>query len=104
MNRLLTDIAERYHIKQLSLFGSAARGELESNSDIDLLVEFQPGKKPSLSTFCGIAHKLSNVFGNRKVDLHTPSILRNPYRRRSIERDLRVIYAASPNEESLPAA
>ena len=90
----LSQLARRYHIKRLSLFGSAARGELEDESDIDLLVEFEEGKAPSLGGMVSINEDFSALFGGRKVDIATPSILNNPYRKRAIEKDLEELYAA----------
>ena len=90
----LESLATRFHIRKLSLFGSAARGELRPDSDIDLLVEFEPGKAPSLGGMLEISDAFSVMFGGREVDLATASILENPYRRRAIERDLEMLYAA----------
>ena len=90
----VTKLAQQYHIRRLMLFGSAARGELTPTSDIDLLVEFEAGKVPSLGTMIDIQDAFSVLFGGRKVDLATPAILNNPYRRRSIEKDMEVLYAA----------
>jgi predicted nucleotidyltransferase len=87
-------LARRFHIRKLVLFGSAARGELRPDSDIDLLVEFEPGKAPSLGGMLGISDAFSGLFGGRSVDLATASILENPYRRRAIERDMEMLYAA----------
>lgn len=88
------DLARRYHIRRLVLFGSAARGELLPDSDIDLLVEFESGAAPSLTGMVEIQDAFSTLFGGRKVDLATPSILNNPYRRRAIEKDMEELYAA----------
>ena len=56
----------QYHIRKLSLFGSAAWGELRPDSDIDLLVEFEPGKAPSLVVRSGFAGcVLSPVWGTK---------------------------------------
>jgi len=90
----LMALIRRYHIKRLVLFGSAARGELMPSSDIDLLVEFEPGRSPSLGGMTAISESFSALFGGRKVDLATPSILNNPYRRRAIEKDMEELYAA----------
>ena len=92
--RALVALAERYHIKRLSLFGSAARGELRADSDIDVLVEFQTDKAPSLGGLSALQEELSALFEGRKVDVATPAILNNPYRRREIEKDMEVLYAA----------
>ena len=91
---VLAELARRYHIKQLALFGSAARGELTPSSDVDLLVEFEQGKAPSLGGMTAINNAFSSLFGGRKVDIATPAILNNPYRRREIEKDMELLYAA----------
>jgi predicted nucleotidyltransferase len=92
--KALTETAKRYHIKKVVLFGSAARDELTPASDIDLLVEFEKGNAPSLGDMVEINHAFSSLLGGRKVDIATPSILNNPYRRREIEKDMEVLYAA----------
>lgn len=91
----LQDLVRRYHIHRLALFGSAARGELESGSDIDLLVEFEPGQAPSLWMAQELQDDFSRLFGGRSVDIVPPEILHNPYRKRTIERDLKVLYEAA---------
>lgn len=93
--RKLAALARRYHIKQLALFGSAARDELKPDSDIDLMIEFEPGQAPSLWAAQDLQEDFTRLFGGRRVDIVPPEILRNPYRRRSIERDLRVLYDAA---------
>ena len=90
----LTRLARRYHIKRLVLFGSAARGELTSDSDIDLLVEFEDGHSPSLGGIVEINDDFVSLFNGRKVDIVTPSILNNPYRKRAIENNMEELYAA----------
>ena len=85
---VLSELARRYHIKRLALFGSAARGELTPSSDIDLLVEFEQGLAPSLGGMTAINNAFISLFDGRKVDIATPAILKNPYRRREIEKDL----------------
>ncbi len=90
----LQELAQRYHIQRLVLFGSAARGELAPGSDIDLLVHFESDRAPSLGGMVRIQDALIALFDGRKVDLATPSILNNPYRRREIEKNLVELYAA----------
>ena len=81
--------------RRLALFGSAARGELRPDSDIDLLVEFESGESPSLGGMTEIQEAFAKLFGGRKVGVATPSILNNPYRRRAIEKDMEEkLYAA----------
>jgi predicted nucleotidyltransferase len=90
----LKALVHRYHVRRLAVFGSAARGELRADSDIDLLVEFEPGQAPSLWAQHAVREDFSQLFGGRPVDLASPEILRNPYRRRAIEHDLRVLHEA----------
>ena len=90
----LKELAQRYHIRRLVLFGSAARGELNPGSDIDLLVEFEDGEWPSLGGMVDLQDAFAALFGGRKVDVATPSILNNPYRRREIEKNMEELYAA----------
>jgi predicted nucleotidyltransferase len=91
----LQQLVQRYHIRRLVLFGSAARGELRPDSDIDLLVEFEPGQAPSLWTTEELHQDFSRLFNGKPVDIAPPEILRNPYRRLTIERDAKVLYEAA---------
>lgn len=91
----LQELVRRYHIRRLAVFGSAARGELRPDSDVDLLVEFVPGQAPSLWSARSLQSDFSRLFGGRPVDIAAPEILRNPYRRQSIEKDLKVLYEAA---------
>lgn len=90
--RELAAICRRYKVKKMALFGSAARGELRPESDVDLLVEFKPEQGPSLWGIVDMQEELSALFGGREVHIASPGVLRNPHRRRTIERDLRVLY------------
>ena len=90
----LARICRRYGVKKLSLFGSAARGELRADSDVDLLVEFAPESRTTLFDLPRMQDELSALFGNRRVDIATPEILENPHRRRAILPDLKVLYVA----------
>ena len=87
----LDELVKRFHIRKLALFGSAARGELRPDSDVDLLVEFEPGSAPSLWSTTELQGEFSRLFGGRAVDIVPPEALRNPYRRKTIERDLKVL-------------
>ena len=90
----LTELLEHFNISRLCLFGSAARGEITEDSDLDFLVEFHPNKTPSLSTLVRLRDALGELFDERKIDIATRSILNNPYRRQQIEKDLLTVYAA----------
>jgi len=90
----LAALCRKYQIRKLSLFGSAARNELTPESDVDLLVEFTPQSGVSLLDMPALQEELSALFGGRKVDVATPEILDNPFRRKMIVPELRTLYAA----------
>ncbi len=76
----IADFCKRNRIRKLSLFGSALKGELRKDSDIDLLVEFQPDEAPSLFDLARMERELSKLLGGRKVDLRTPNELSRYFR------------------------
>jgi predicted nucleotidyltransferase len=76
----LADICRRYHIRRLSLFGSTLKGSDRPDSDVDLLVDFQPDAKPSLLTMARIEIEMSSLLGGRKVDLRTAQDLTRYFR------------------------
>ena len=92
--RAIGDLCRRYGVAKMSLFGSAARGELRPDSDVDVLVEFKSASRASSYDLVDMQAELSALFENRKVDIASPRILENPFRRRTILPDLKTIYAA----------
>jgi hypothetical protein len=76
----LTRLCQRYHIRRLSLFGSALRKDFGPDSDIDVLVEFEEGHVPGFIRLAAIERELSALFGGRPVDLHTPQGLSRYFR------------------------
>jgi predicted nucleotidyltransferase len=90
-NKALGDICRRHHIRRLSLFGSALTSDFREDSDVDVLVEFEPGHVPGLAFF-SIESELSELFG-RKVDLNTPGFL-SQYFRDEVMSHAQVQYAA----------
>ncbi len=72
------------HIRRLSLFGSALRDDVRPDSDVDLLVEFEPGHKVSLFGMAALEIELSAMMG-RKVDLRTAAELSRYFRQDVIE-------------------
>jgi uncharacterized protein len=90
----LVELGRRYRIRKLSVFGSAVRPDFRPDSDVDILVEFQKGKAPSLGGMVRLQEEISTLLGGREVHLATPAILENPYRRRAILKDLEELYVA----------
>jgi predicted nucleotidyltransferase len=76
----LASLCRRHRIRQLSLFGSTLKGSARPDSDIDLLVEFEPQAKPGLIALVGIELELSLLLNGRKVDLRTPHDLSRYFR------------------------
>jgi len=89
----LARFCRRHHIRWLALFGSALKGTAKPDSDIDLLVEFEPGFEPGLLGLAAMEEELSIMLGGRKVDLRTPREL-SRYFRDEILRTAEVQYAA----------
>jgi hypothetical protein len=90
--RSLFDLCRRYSVKELSLFGSAVRGDMRPESDLDIMVEFEPGVRIGLIRFESFAEELESLAG-RRVDLITKRGLK-PWVRPHVLKDARVIYAA----------
>lgn len=88
----IAEICHRYGVQRLQMFGSAARGDETADSDVDLLVEFVPGRAPGGFALVDLQDALSQVFDGRPVDLSFPSVLDNPFRRRAIVRDLQPLF------------
>lgn len=92
MNARLVSSKERlaafcrdHGIRRLAIFGSALREDFRPDSDIDVLVEFEPDRLPSLFGMARMERELSPLFGGRKVDLRTPEDLSRYFRQAVIE-------------------
>jgi len=70
---------KRHHIRRLSLFGSVLRDDFDASSDVDILVEFEPGRIPGVLKMAGLELELGEILG-RKVDLRTPRELSRHFR------------------------
>src|SRR3954471_10085790 len=88
----LEEFCRRNHIRKLSLFGSVLREDFGPDSDVDVLVEFDPDHIPGLAFF-GMQDELSEILG-RQVDLNTPGFL-SPYFRDDVVASAAVIYDAA---------
>jgi hypothetical protein len=76
----IEEFCRRNHILRLAFFGSILRDDFGSDSDIDVLVEFEPGHVPGLIRLAGMELELSQLLGGRKVDLNTPMCLSHDFR------------------------
>jgi uncharacterized protein len=88
----IAEFCRRHHISRLSLFGSVLREDFGPASDVDVLVEFEPGHTPGLAFF-SMEEELSQIIG-RNVDLNTSGFL-SPYFRDRIERESEVQYVVA---------
>src|SRR5713101_8428030 len=75
LDSALEEFCRRRHIQRLYLFGSVLRDDFGPDSDVDILVEFEPGHVPGLA-FGGMSEELSELFEGRYVDLKTPACFR----------------------------
>lgn len=80
----LAAFCRRNHIRKMSLFGSALREDFGPESDVDILVEFEPGQSVGLIRLAGMEIELSDIFG-RKVDLRTPGDLSRYFRQEILD-------------------
>ncbi len=87
----IAEFCQKHHIKKLAIFGSALRPDFRDDSDIDVLVEFDPEHIPGLAFFA-MQDELSEILG-RKVDLNTPNFL-SKYFRDKVLREAEVQYVA----------
>lgn len=90
----LAEYCRRHYISKLALFGSVLRADFRPDSDIDVLVEFDPGHMPGLFGLAEMEAELSSLLGGRKVDLRTPAELSRRFRDHVV-REARVQYAAT---------
>ncbi|MGH8642877.1 MAG: nucleotidyltransferase family protein [Burkholderiales bacterium] len=88
----LPRFCERHHIRRLSLFGSQLKGTAHPDSDIDLLVEFEPNRVPGLIAIAEMEQEVSDLLGGRRVDIRTPADL-SRYFRDEVARTAEVQYA-----------
>jgi uncharacterized protein len=84
---------QKYGIREFALFGSVLRDDFDTESDVDVLVEYEPEVRLDFDLLFKMEDELSLMFG-RKVDLVEKSRIKNPFRRASILGSYRVIYAA----------
>lgn len=88
----LRTFCQKHHIRQLSVFGSVLKGTAGPESDIDLLIDFEPGHIPGLLALASMELELSTMLG-RKADVRTANDLSRHFRD-EVVKTARVEYAA----------
>jgi len=86
------DFCRRHGIRRLAVFGSALREDFRPDSDVDVLVEFAPGRVPGYLTLAGLEEELTAIVG-RPVDMNTAAGLPSRFRSR-VAAEAEVLYAA----------
>lgn len=81
----LSRFCRHHHIRRLALFGSILREDFRPDSDVDVLVEFEPGHVPGLIRLAGLELDLSKILGGRKVEINTPLCLSQHFRAQVLE-------------------
>jgi predicted nucleotidyltransferase len=89
----LSEFCRRHGVRRLLLFGSVLTVRFTDTSDIDVLVEFEPGVRVGFLRMAAMERELSGLFGGRKVDLRTPNEL-SRYFRDEVLQTAQVQYAA----------
>jgi len=91
-DKKITEFCKRNHIRKLSVFGSYLREDMRADSDIDILVEFDPNHIPGLIRLAGMENELSSILGC-KADMRTAEDLSRYFRQEVLE-SAEVRYAA----------
>ena len=89
----LIEICKKHHIRKLALFGSVLRDDFGPESDVDILVEFEPDGVPGFFGLHRIEREIAAIFGGRRIDLLTFRSL-NPHLRDRILAEAEIQYAA----------
>lgn len=84
---------QRWHIKEMALFGSVLRQDFRPDSDVDVLISFGPENRLTLANRLDMMDELAEIFG-RRVDLVDKRHIRNPFRKHAILKTKKVIYAS----------
>jgi len=92
----VAEFSRRHHIARLSLFGSVLREDFSPESDVDVLVQFEPGHTPAWKFF-GMQNELTTLFG-RQVDLNTAGFL-SRYFRDQVQAEAVPLYESQPETD-----
>lgn len=89
----IADFCDRHGVRRLAVYGSVLRDDFRDDSDVDVLVEFRPGKVPGLLAVAAMELELGELFG-REVELRTYEDLSRHFRDR-VRASARELYAAA---------
>jgi len=89
---MLAAYCRKWHVRELSLFGSALRDDFGPSSDVDFLVSFEPDTRLTIEKLLDMKEELASVLG-REVDIVETEAIRNPWRRHTILSTREVLYA-----------
>lgn len=89
----ISRLCSRLQVKTLDVFGSATTDRLRPDSDVDILVVFEPNGKDLFDRYFDLKEGLEQIL-NRNVDLVTAASVKNPYFKQQIEQTKKNVYAA----------
>jgi predicted nucleotidyltransferase len=92
-DNIIISLAKKYDVQELALFGSVLRNDFNDSSDIDILIKFKDNREYSLFDLFIMKEDFKIALG-KDIDLIEKDSLRNPYRRKNILDNAKVIYAA----------
>ena len=98
--RDLADLCQRWKIEEMALFGSVLRDDFDENSDVDLLIVFEPKHGWNLFDLMDLQAELEHLF-HRSVDVLQKKELTNPHRRREILKTHRLVYGTQFSQSGL---
>jgi uncharacterized protein len=90
----LDGFCRKWQIGEFAVFGSVLRNDFAPDSDVDVLITFAPGGRMTFESFLEMREELSQMFGDRSIDLVEKRLLRNPFRRHRILTTRQVLYGA----------
>src|SRR5438093_13084732 len=90
----IEDFCRKYGVQEFSLFGSVLREDFGAESDVDVLIAFEPDQTMTLEKYLDMRDELSAMFGGREIDLVQKRLLKNPFRRQEILTTREGLYAA----------
>jgi len=88
----LAEFCRRRHVRRLSVCGSVLRADFRPDSDVDVLIEFDPDRRPGMVGLQEVEEELSELYGGHRIDLLNPKYLNRRIRERLL-REAEVLFA-----------